>query len=154
MVAVLLRAEYIAIGVAGVVLWFAQGGALIWLLPALLAPDLSIAGYAAGPRIGAVVYNAVHNLVLALALVGMGFFIASTLLVLAGAILIAHIGMDRTSGFGLKYATSFQDTHLGRLGRAECRCGDPPRRGDDAGAAGRRGATARCGRRPRHRRSP
>jgi len=118
MVAVLVRAEYVAIGIAGVVLWFAQGGALIWLLPALLAPDLSIAGYAAGPRVGAVVYNAVHNLVLALALVGIGFLVGSTACVLAGAILIAHIGMDRTSGFGLKYATSFQDTHLGRIGRS------------------------------------
>lgn len=116
-VAVLLRAEFVAIGVAGVVLWFAQGGALIWLVPALLAPDLSIAGYAAGPRLGAVVYNAVHNLLLALGLVGIGFLIASTPLVLAGAALIAHIGIDRTSGFGLKYATSFQDTHLGRIGR-------------------------------------
>ena len=118
MVAILLRAEYVAIGVAGVVLWFAQGGALLWLIPALLAPDLSIAGYAGGPRIGAVAYNAVHNLVLALALVGIGFLIASTPVVLAGAILLAHIGMDRTSGFGLKYATSFQDTHLGRIGRS------------------------------------
>jgi len=117
-VAVLLRAEYVAIGVAGVVLWFAQGGALIWLLPALLAPDLSIAGYAAGPRIGAVVYHAAHHLVLARGRVGIGFFIASTPMVLAGAVLIAHIGMDRTSGFGLKYATSFQDTHLGRIGRS------------------------------------
>ena len=117
LVAILLRAEYVAIGVAGVVLWFAQGGSLLWILPALLAPDLSIAGYAAGPRIGAVVYNAVHNLVLALGLVGIGFLIVSPPLVLAGAVLIAHIGMDRTSGFGLKYATSFQDTHLGRIGR-------------------------------------
>jgi hypothetical protein len=117
LIAILLRAEYVAIGVAGVVLWFAQGGSLIWLVPALLAPDLSIAGYAAGPRLGAVVYNAVHNLVLALGLVGIGFLIVSMPLVLAGAVLIAHIGMDRTSGFGLKYATSFQDTHLGRIGR-------------------------------------
>jgi hypothetical protein len=117
LVAVLLRAEYVAIGIAGVVLWFAQGGSLIWLVPALLAPDLSIAGYAAGPRLGAAVYNAVHNLALALVLLGIGFLIPSTPLVLAGAILIAHIGMDRTSGFGLKYATSFQDTHLGRIGR-------------------------------------
>jgi len=117
LVAVLLRAEYVAIGVSGAVLWFAQGGSLIWLVPALLAPDLSIAGYAAGPRIGAVVYNAVHNLVLALGLVGIGVLVASTPLVLAGAVLIAHIGMDRTSGFGLKYVTSFQDTHLGRIGR-------------------------------------
>lgn len=118
MVAVLLRAEYVAIGVAGVVLWFAQGGALIWLVPALLAPDLSIAGYAAGPRIGAAIYNTVHNLVLALILVGVGFLLASAPLVLAGAVLVAHVGMDRTSGFGLKYATSFQDTHLGRIGRS------------------------------------
>ena len=117
LVAILLRAEVVAIGVAGVVLWLARGGALIWLVPALLAPDLSIAGYAAGPRLGSVVYNAVHNLVLALGLVGIGFLVASTPLVLAGAALIAHIGMDRTSGFGLKYATSFQDTHLGRIGR-------------------------------------
>ena len=117
LVGILLRGEFVAIGVAGVVLWFAQGGSLIWVVPALLAPDLSIAGYAAGPRLGTVVYNAVHNLVLALGFVGIGFLIASTPLVLAGAVLIAHIGMDRTSGFGLKYVTSFQDTHLGRIGR-------------------------------------
>jgi Domain of unknown function (DUF4260) len=116
-VAFILRAESVAIGVAGVVLWFAQGGSLIWLIPAWLAPDISIAGYAAGPRVGSVVYNIAHNLVVALGLLGLGFLFRSTPLVLAGAILIAHIGIDRTSGFGLKYATSFQDTHLGRIGR-------------------------------------
>ncbi len=116
-VAAILRAESVAIGAVGVVLWFAQGGNLIWLVPAWLAPDLSIAGYIAGPRVGAVVYNLAHNLVVALAVLGLGFLIASPPLVLAGAILIAHIGLDRTSGFGLKYATSFQDTHLGRIGR-------------------------------------
>jgi hypothetical protein len=36
---------------------------------------------------------------------------------LAGAILIAHVGMDRALGYGLKFPTSFQDTHLGRIGR-------------------------------------
>ena len=116
-VAAILRAESVAIGAAGVVLWFAQGGTLIWLAPAILSPDLSIAGYAAGPRIGAVVYNLAHNLVVALAALGLGFLVASTPLVLTGAILMAHIGMDRASGFGLKYATSFQDTHLGRIRR-------------------------------------
>ena len=36
-----------------------------WLLFALLilAPDLSMFGYLAGPRIGAVAYNAVHTLI-------------------------------------------------------------------------------------------
>jgi Domain of unknown function (DUF4260) len=27
----------------------------------------------------------------------------------------AHIGMDRTVGYGLKYPTSFKDTHLQRV---------------------------------------
>ena len=90
---------------------------MIWALPALLAPDLSVIGYLAGPRIGAITYNAVHNLVLALGAIGIGFLTGSELFVLAGAILVAHIGMDRTSGFGLKYPTAFGDTHLGRIGR-------------------------------------
>ena len=36
---------------------------------------------------------------------------------IAGAILITHVGMDRAVGYGLKLPTSFQDTHLGRIGR-------------------------------------
>ncbi len=31
--------------------------------------------------------------------------------------MLAHIGMDRALGYGLKYPTSFQDTHLGRFGK-------------------------------------
>ena len=32
-----------------------------------------------------------------------------------GLIWAAHIGMDRMLGFGLKYPTRFQDTHLQRV---------------------------------------
>ncbi len=38
-------------------------------------------------------------------------------LTFAGILLVAHVGMDRAFGYGLKYPTSFQDTHLGRIGR-------------------------------------
>lgn len=31
---------------------------------------------------------------------------------------VAHIGFDRALGYGLKYASGFGDTHLGRIGRA------------------------------------
>jgi hypothetical protein len=31
---------------------------------------------------------------------------------------MAHIGFDRALGFGLKYASGFGDSHLGRIGRA------------------------------------
>jgi hypothetical protein len=29
---------------------------------------------------------------------------------------VAHVGFDRLLGYGLKYGTSFGDTHLGRRG--------------------------------------
>ncbi len=38
-------------------------------------------------------------------------------LVLAGAVLVGHVGMDRLAGYGLKYPTAFRDTHLGRIGK-------------------------------------
>ena len=30
---------------------------------------------------------------------------------------LAHIGFDRALGYGLKYATGFGFTHLGRIGK-------------------------------------
>jgi hypothetical protein len=29
---------------------------------------------------------------------------------------LAHAGFDRALGYGLKYASGFRDTHLGRIG--------------------------------------
>ena len=50
---------------------------------------------------------------------GLGAWLASPAILLAAAILIAHVGMDRTVGYGLKLPTSFHDTHLGRMGRSK-----------------------------------
>ena len=36
----------------------------------------------------------------------------------AALIWIAHIGLDRALGYGLKYATGFGDTHLGHIGHS------------------------------------
>jgi hypothetical protein len=113
----LLRAEWLAVALGGAALYLWMGGDWIWLLPLLLAPDISMAGYLAGPRIGALTYNAVHNLVLALALLGIGWGAGIAPLAFIGAVLIAHVGMDRALGYGLKLATGFADTHLGRIGR-------------------------------------
>jgi hypothetical protein len=117
-VAAVLRAEHLALVVAAVVVYLANGGMLILLLPLLLAPDLSMAGYLGGPRLGAVTYNAVHNLVLALAALGIGWWFGVGWLVLVGAVLIAHVGGDRALGYGLKLPSDFRDTHLGRIGRS------------------------------------
>ena len=60
-------------------------------------------------------YNLVHAYVLPLALLGYGLWSPSTLALSLPLIWLAHIGMDRMVGYGLKYATAFKDTHLGRV---------------------------------------
>lgn len=112
-----LRLESLAIFVAGIVAYLQLNGDPLWLLPLLLAPDVSMGGYLGGARLGAITYNAVHNLAVALALVAIGWVAGIAALALAGAILVAHVGMDRALGYGLKLASGFHDTHLGRIGR-------------------------------------
>jgi hypothetical protein len=112
-----LRVESLATFVAGVLLYVQLSGNALFLLPLLLVPDISMVGYLGGPRLGAITYNLAHNLVTALVVLAIGWLAAIAPLALAGAILVAHVGMDRTLGYGLKLPTDFRDTHLGRIGR-------------------------------------
>jgi hypothetical protein len=82
-----------------------------------LAPDLSMLAYLGGPSAGAFGYNLVHTYTSALALVLGGLFGGMPALTAGGLILIAHIGLDRALGYGLKYSTGFGDTHLSRTRR-------------------------------------
>jgi len=41
--------------------------------------------------------------------------VPNSLLLAIGLIGLAHIGMDRMVGYGLKYPTAFKDTHLNRV---------------------------------------
>ncbi len=112
-----LRLEGLAAFVAGLALYAAVGGEWLWALPLLLVPDVSMVGYLFGPARGAMAYNLVHNWALAIVLFALGFWLSSPPLGLAGSVLIAHVGVDRLMGYGLKYPTDFGDTHLGRIGR-------------------------------------
>jgi hypothetical protein len=112
-----LRLEGVAAFAAGLALYGWLGGPWLLVLPLLLVPDLSAVGYLRGPRVGAFTYNLVHNWAFGLALLGVGLASDSAPIAIAGAVFVAHVGMDRAAGYGLKLATSFQDTHLGRIGR-------------------------------------
>jgi hypothetical protein len=85
-----------------------------WLPFALLflVPDLSMLGYAANVRVGAITYNAIHTYVGPLVLAGYWFGSNRPAIFWLSLIWIAHIGLDRMLGFGLKYPTRFNDTHL------------------------------------------
>ena len=88
-----------------------------WYALLFLAPDLSIAGYLANPRVGAWTYNLIHHKGLAVALYILGFVFSVQWLMLTGTILLGHSSLDRVFGYGLKYPDAFQNTHLGRIGR-------------------------------------
>lgn len=89
-----------------------------WFALFFLAPDLSMVGYLAGPRVGATTYNFVHHKALAILLYISGSLLASPPLQFAGLILLAHSSFDRVLGYGLKHMDAFQHTHLGMIGRA------------------------------------
>jgi hypothetical protein len=112
-----LRVEGVAVAAAGAGLYFHLGGAPIWLVPLLLAVDISMVGYLAGPRSGALIYNLAHNWATSVGVLALAWWFGSTEIALVGAILAAHSGLDRAAAYGLKYPTGFGDTHLGRLGR-------------------------------------
>ena len=113
-----LRLEGVAAFAAGLALFGASGGNWLFVVPLILLPDVSAVGYLAGPRVGAFTYNLLHNWVPGLLALGLGTWLAWPSVQLVAAILIAHVGMDRALGYGLKLPSSFKDTHLGRMGRA------------------------------------
>ena len=111
----LLHAEGLAVAAAAVTLYFHEGYAW-WLLLLLgLAPDLSMIGYAAGPRAGALAYDLAHTYVLPVALAATGVIADSDTPLKLALIWLAHIGVDRGVGYGLKYPGGFKDTHLQRV---------------------------------------
>jgi hypothetical protein len=112
---VLLHVEGIAVGGSAIALYF-NAGYPWWLFVALvLAPDLSMVGYLAGPAVGTATYNAVHTYSLPVVLAAIGVIVDAEVAVQLGLIWIAHIGIDRALGYGLKYPTGFKDTHLQRV---------------------------------------
>ncbi len=95
-----------------------------WFFALFLAPDIAMVGYLRSTTLGANLYNVAHTETAAAVLLGVGWFGSSAITASIALIWFAHIGFDRAAGYGLKFVTAFNDTHLGRVGR-----------GADAGSA-------------------
>ena len=113
----LLRLEGLTLFAGMTLLYAVWDGSWVVYAILFLAPDLSFVGYLGGPRTGAAVYNAAHSYMLPMALMTTGFVTASPLVLSIAIIWLAHIGFDRTLGYGLKYTEGFGFTHLGRIGK-------------------------------------
>ena len=110
------RIENLAIAAAVVVAFVRLHFSWWWLPVFFLAFDASMAGYLVNSRAGAICYNLVH------AYVGPAVLLLSYILsgtrwcAFVGLLWAFHIAGDRVLGYGLKFASSFQDTQLGRTG--------------------------------------
>ncbi|MFB6230981.1 MAG: DUF4260 domain-containing protein [Salinibacter sp.] len=108
----LLRLEGVFVLAAAVTVYGATTHSWWLFAAALLAPDLFMTGYWAGPRVGALLYNTGHTYLVPIGLAAAGYLGASPLAGALALIWVAHIGMDRALGFGLKSPSGFSDTHL------------------------------------------
>jgi len=115
MVKIILRIEGLAIFISAAIVYGMVGHSWWLFAVLLLAPDLSMLSYLKNERIGAYVYNVFHTYVFALPVTGLGYMMDIGWLIAIGIIWVAHIGMDRMFGFGLKYTDNFHSTHLGKL---------------------------------------
>src|SRR6266550_9629455 len=83
-----------------------HGNWLVFIL-LLFTPDISMIGYLKNKKLGAILYNFIHNYVLALLIVVIGALVLKNIFVVqVGIILFAHVGLDRLLGYGLKYPTN------------------------------------------------
>lgn len=92
---------------------YAALGLKWWLFAVLiLAPDLSMLGYLANPRVGAKLYNIGHSLLWSAVFIAAARLLGSPTLLSIGIIWGCHIGMDHLFGYGYKYPDRFQHTHF------------------------------------------
>ncbi len=111
----LLHGEGVAVAAAAIALYFHEGYPWWLFVVLILAPDLSMIGFVAGPTVGTVAYDAAHTYVLPVVLATIGAIVGTEVAVQIGLIWLAHIGIDRAIGYGLKYPSAFKDTHLQRV---------------------------------------
>lgn len=115
-VRVVLRLEGLCVLVAALLGYSKYGFG--WGIFALffLTPDLSLIGYLRGSKVGAVTYNLAHSYIGAIVCLAVGTVLPAPTMLCIGLIWCAHVGFDRTLGYGLKYSAGFGLTHLGRIG--------------------------------------
>ncbi|MBX0356080.1 DUF4260 domain-containing protein [Halobacillus sp. Nhm2S1] len=98
-------------------LYFYQQNDFSWLafVFLLLVFDISMLGYLVNERAGAVIYNISHSYILPVVLILVAIITSVDWLLMISLIWMAHNGMDRMFGYGLKYPSGFKDTHFQKV---------------------------------------
>ncbi|HMS23697.1 MAG TPA: DUF4260 domain-containing protein [Candidatus Saccharibacteria bacterium] len=131
-----LRLEGLVFVAFGLYLFASLEVSWVWFLLLIMLPDISMFGYLFNKKIGAIIYNLGHSLILPFCLLFINallldkynnlhvmvptpeyYYTLVDALFVSVAVWIAHIGMDRALGFGLKTSEGFHHTHLGIIGK-------------------------------------
>ena len=108
----LLRLESLGILALGIYLYSSLGFSWLMFAFLILSPDISMLGYLFNSKIGAYCYNFFHSYLLAASLAILALLLSNNILLAIAIILFIHIALDRSLGYGLKFASGFKDTHL------------------------------------------
>jgi hypothetical protein len=112
---ILLLLEGSTVFVAACAIYAYRGDSWLSFGALFFAPDLTMLGYVFRNNVGSACYNFSHTYTV----VGVFWMIAQFFHFPHAApislIWLAHIGLDRFLGYGLKYPSAFKDTHLGRV---------------------------------------
>jgi Domain of unknown function (DUF4260) len=112
---VLLRLEGLTVFAAAIAVYLDADYSVVALVALFLVPDVSFLGYLVSPRVGSVSYNAVHSFVGAITLGTVGVLADAEVPKQLALIWLAHIGVDRALGYGLKYPREVKESHLQRV---------------------------------------
>src|SRR5699024_12280664 len=81
----------------------------------LLIPDISMLGYLYNNKIGSYIYNIGHSYIIPILITLLYLAMGVDLLLGIALIWLAHIAMDRTIGYGLKYTVGFDKTTIQKV---------------------------------------
>lgn len=115
MTRLLLHIEGFMVLILSVYFYFQLGFSWVLFTILLFTPDLSALGYLRNNKVGSVVYNLFHMYNIPIILLILGLLLDSQASLICGLIWVAHIGINRMLGYGLKYPTKSNNTHLNRV---------------------------------------
>lgn len=110
-----LHLEGLVILSVSLILYASQGFSWLVFALLLLTPDLSFIFYLMNKRVGSIAYNLVHTILFPVILGLSSYYFSYDLGVQLALIWFAHIGMDRSVGYGFKYTGRAKETHFSRI---------------------------------------
>lgn len=110
-----IELENIFVFLVTVIVYLMFGFSIWMFLLFLLVPDIFMVGYMINKEIGSKVYNVGHTYIVPILFALLYLIFNEGLLLQIALIWFAHISMDRSFGFGLKYASGFNETTIQKI---------------------------------------